>query len=79
MQIIYLSSDVAYEIWDIEILCLTMLSPRCKITQLAIISVICEPHLWSNKQDPLVPDYDTTVIGNAFVNNGPFRRMGRVS
>ena len=74
-----LSSNLAYKIWNIKILCLTMLVPWSKITQFAIVAIVRKPHLWSNEENPLVSDDDTTVIGHTFMDNGPFPGIESIS
>jgi hypothetical protein len=48
-----------------------MLHPWCEVTQLAIISVISQPHLRSNEKDLVVVNNYATVIDYVLMNNGP--------
>ncbi len=53
------------------VLSLTMLLPWCEVTHFPIITVIGEPHLWTDQDDFAVVNNDTTIVVDVLVNNGP--------
>jgi hypothetical protein len=48
-----------------------MFSPRSKVSQFSIVSVVGQPHLWTNKKDLAVVDYYSAVVDYVFVNHRP--------
>ncbi len=68
---IYLTSDRLDNSRQIMVLSLTMLLPRCEVTHFPIITVIGEPHLWTDQDDFAVVNNDTTIVVDVLVNNGP--------
>ena len=50
---------------------LTMFLPWREKSQFTIIAVISKPHLWSNHEDFLVVNDDSTVIDDVLVSDRP--------
>lgn len=70
-QVAYLASNGMNNSREVVVLGAPMLHPRCEPAQLAIVTVIGEPHLWADEENlAAVNDY-TTVIYDILVHDGP--------
>ena len=50
---------------------LSVLHPRREPTKLAIVAIVCHPHLRTNEEDLRVVDNDSAVIYDVFVHDRP--------
>ena len=50
---------------------LAVLLPRREVSQLAVVAVVCKPHLWTDEKDLLVVADDAAVVGDGLVRHRP--------
>ncbi len=79
MKIIYLVSDSLYQPWKEMVFPLAMLFPRRKVTELAVVTIIGQPHLGSNEENLAIMDNDTAIVPDILVDDRPGRDMSRTT
>lgn len=47
-----------------------MLCPRCEEAQFAVVAIVCEPHLGSDKEDLPVENDDPAIVDDILVIDG---------
>ena len=50
---------------------LAVLLPRREVSQLAIVAIVREPHLWTDEENLLVVADDAAVVGDGLVRHRP--------
>jgi hypothetical protein len=48
-----------------------MLVPRSEIPKFAIVSIVSQPHLWTDEEDLSVVNDDSTVVDHILVHDWP--------
>lgn len=69
----YLTGDLLYDSGQEMFLGVSMLGPGSEPSELAIVAVVGEPHLWSDQKDLASEDDDPTVEDDVLVYDGPGR------
>lgn len=69
-----LSSHGLNDSWKVMIFALLLSRPRSEVTELAVVSVICQPHLRTDEDNFLVVNDDLTVVVHILVYNWPSKR-----
>lgn len=78
-----LSCHIAYDSGEGEAVRLICPCPRCKVSHLAIISIVCKPHLWADVEDFPIEQEESAVVergtmeyGHADVTENAVRGIG---
>ena len=51
-----------------------MLHPRSKPSRFSVVSIVCEPHFWSNQENLAIVKDDSTIVDDVLVHDGPIER-----
>ena len=54
---------------------LTMLHPRCEVSQLSVVAVVRHPHFRPDVKNLVVVNDDATVVDDILVHHGPDELM----
>ena len=66
-----LSSDGLDDPRKVMVFVLSLPRPRGEVTELAVVPVICQPHLGTDEENFLVVNDDSTVVVHILVYNWP--------
>ena len=79
VRAIYLVSDRLDQPWKKMIFPLAMFFPRGEMTELAVVTVIGQPHLGSNEENLAIMNNDTAIVPDVLVDNRPRRNISKAT